>query len=879
MLNKKSQITMFIIVGFVLLLSIGLLFYYKNIVNQKIKKLPDEISNERDSINYYIQQCLIEVAKPLISEISIKGGTLKPNSGIYWNDTQLNVLAHYATEGGYGNGLLLKKSIEEELLNAINQNLDSCVNLSIFEESGYSISQKEHSVNVTINDGSVIINLKYPLEFKFSSKTLSFENFIVTLDSSIGELYKAAIDIVNREIQDGYFDKEDFMLQQGNVIKIKKHKPYPNIVYILKKYDAKLLKDLAFQFAIKGKDTVGKETLRYDNHFGCCTNKKDGTCFKNANPSKCLDNIYDEDVNCQCNENFKTEAEGCCISGSGQNNCELTSQKQCTLQNGKFYKRDFRCSQGKCSNWDCKSTYNYVTDDFSGAAKKHGESWCSYESIVGKGLDYVGTRHYLHSCIQGKEYVEECRDFREEFCAEGVIGVYDKLFSKGLCRINRWYDCSSQKDEASCKDNEYRDCYWMGALYSQLKCHPEVPPGFKFWEGNGQSVCNAASLDKDADGIDYPRSWGHSTLLYCQRTGDCGNYRNYADVITTFGYYNRDGIPEQWVYFNDGYTKRGNEFALRLSLYSNSINDSASIPRGSSGGYAQCDLWQPPINGDCSLCNNSKLHPCTEYRCKSLGRNCIFKFSDNSCFSGFEQNIVAPHLVLSSSNNNFKFTSKKSSYYSNANEYLIDNTIPIHQPFNFEFETSKPTRCKISLYPPTLNPDSVSDFVIPLPEILLNDYDHKEKYNVTIRFPSSNFTRVNSYKLFLRCEDEQGIKNEESLMIISTTEQANDSTPPEIIKIIYSNETAKNRNHDFSLVVNEPFNDCRYSFSESEYEDMSSMNCSTEENDIIYNINYDLGSYVCDSEIFVPSNASLIYFSCEDKYGNKNLVYKSFNFT
>lgn len=873
---KKSQITIFIIFA-VLLVLIASLIIYSSKFPIKTKNAPDELSRinaDRIIIKEYMQNCIAQVSYPLIFEIARKGGSLNPDFGIYWNGTELNILAAYKSGAGYENDMLLKQDLEKELSYDIKQNLKSCINLSIFREKGYEISEKESIVNVTVNKNNMIIKLEYPLKFRLGPNNIDFNEVTSVLDSSLGELYGAAIDIVNEEITYGYFDKEDFMLKHGNKIRVEKHKPYPDVVYEITMTESKLRQDLAFQFAIKGKDTAGKEILKYDNGFGCCTNKADGTCFKNVDPSKCLDNIYQNNKDCECPKNLKLQVEGCCvIKEKNLDNCELTSEQDCSINGGKFYKDDLRCAKADCRDGNCRSTYDYVKDDFSGPSKRHGESWCSYESIVGKGLDYVGTRHYLHSCIQGKEYAEECRDFREELCTEGVIGVYDQFYSKGLCRINRWYDCASQQDEASCKDEKFRDCYWSGFLYSQLKCHPEVPPGFRFWEGNGKPVCNFASLDKEDYGKDYPKSWGHSALLYCQRTGDCGNYRNIADEITEFGHYNKDFVPEQWAFFDNGYTKRSGEFAVKLSLYSTALSSSVSITRGIHGVDSQCNLWEAPAFGNCELCSNSKLHPCTEYRCKSLGKNCNFRRLDNSCSGGSYDDATLPKISLNKTYGEFEYKLEKSQYYKDASEYSFEKSVAVHQPFSFEFETSKPTRCRLSLFPPTIIPDSISKAIIPLPEIVLNDYAYKTKYNVTIRFPSSTFTKLNAYNLFLRCADEQGIKNEETMIKISTQEMPNDNIPPQILKVITKNNIKKNYTNSFLIFVSEPFNSCKYSFSNGTFENMNAINCTTEESDIIYNADYPLGSYACNANIFVPESSSKIYFSCEDKHGNRNEKY------
>lgn len=45
----------------------------------------------------------------------------------------------------------------------------------------------------------------------------------------------------------------------------------------------------------------------------------------------------------------------------------------------------------------------------------------------------------------------------------------------------------------------------------------------------------------------------------------------------------------------------------------------------------QCRAWEPPSGGEnCHLCNEDSLHPCSEYRCKSLGAACEFIDADTS---------------------------------------------------------------------------------------------------------------------------------------------------------------------------------------------------------------------------------------------------------
>jgi len=525
--------------------------------------------------------------------------------------------------------------------------------------------------------------------------------------------------------------------------------------------------------------------------------------------------------------------------------------------------------QANCQNLNCYNTYNYAENDFSGPVKKHGESWCNYESMAANGVDYVGTRHYLHSCINGVEYIELCRDFREELCTETERTASNNYYSKGICRINRWYDCEKQTSEADCENQMYRDCVWADFIKSQKKCHPETTPGLKFWEGDNK-ICNTASLDKDDYGRSHRRSWGESTLLYCQRTGDCGNYRNAADDITKLGYYNRDGEAEDWIYWEDGWIRNGSDFVIRKSIYQTKLQSSAAIPLGISGGYAVCDAWKAPITNKCDFCNNKK-YPCNEYKCRSLGRNCIFIESNSSCVTGSVTASNGPSAQIKKIED-FRFSALSSSTYPGANEYKIDEKIEVHKALNFEFKTSKDSRCKLSIYPPGYSAALTQALGFSINDILLNDYDYKTDYDVSIRFPSSDFTTLNQYNLFISCYDRDGNYQDPSLVIsLDTKEIVNDIEKPEIIKILPKKENLIiGSDNLFNLFVNEPFNSCRYSNSNLPYNNMNDLNCKTEEYNILFIRNYPLGSYVCNSTINVPAGVNNLYFACEDKSGNVN---------
>ncbi len=204
------------------------------------------------------------------------------------------------------------------------------------------------------------------------------------------------------------------------------------------------------------------------------------------------------------------------------------------------YAKGTLCSQdgesASCISVDCTDTLDRKTlwgddvRDGDGVARKNGESWCEYDGAVGLGRDLVGSRHYRHLCVNGKEIIEPCRDYREEYCIEGQIAFPDGTeYNQARCAQNNWEDCTTtcnsakgitdpQQREAAlsedqhCCQSQTKSCFWQTldqkaidattnglpkvckdadgnettcvdtkATASEGVCLPLVPPGGVFW--------------------------------------------------------------------------------------------------------------------------------------------------------------------------------------------------------------------------------------------------------------------------------------------------------------------------------------------------------------------------------------------------------------
>ncbi|MFQ5531295.1 MAG: hypothetical protein ACE5ES_01625, partial [Candidatus Nanoarchaeia archaeon] len=237
--------------------------------------------------------------------------------------------------------------------------------------------------------------------------------------------------------------------------------------------------------------------------------------------------------------------------------CSETDLSEIRVEDGPYVCRDLNCE-----------------NTFDGSDRVNGESWCNYDASVGNGEDPVGSRHWRHICIDGKEIVDPCADFRQEVCVEQEINLTEsgsEKFSTSSCVLNEWRTCLTINNEenvntlrSECSENKHcfvKEVFHPGDRVADgpvTVCLPQYSPGFQFY-GEAGDVASAAcafatqevqvvqvhecgflGIGDDwvyvANEVATTEAWTQSMNKWCTSIGDCGAYVNIAGEVTTGGY-------------------------------------------------------------------------------------------------------------------------------------------------------------------------------------------------------------------------------------------------------------------------------------------------------------------------------------------------------
>lgn len=227
--DKKAQITVFIIVGIILLFSSALIFYIRSQVEEqrvipagepKVAEVPEQFV----PIRMMVTECLTKLSADAVRLIAENGGYIDSSRFYTIPDqpTESQALSIFGTKVPYWHYLasnnrcsgncrfeslqpLLEKeddkvSIQQQIEDYILENFDSCVNdFQDFRQQGFEFELGEKSMISTLADKDVRFLLNYPIKASRPGEKASMDSFYVNLPVKLKQIYDTASVIANTQ--------------------------------------------------------------------------------------------------------------------------------------------------------------------------------------------------------------------------------------------------------------------------------------------------------------------------------------------------------------------------------------------------------------------------------------------------------------------------------------------------------------------------------------------------------------------------------------------------------------------------------------------------------------------------------------------------------
>jgi hypothetical protein len=195
-MNKRAQVTLFVIIAIVIFVGVTLFFVF----NGKNLFSDSQTEKEYSELKNYIQDCLDITLLKVVSFNSLQGGYyfVEGRSLVYEDEEDFfsNYYIPYYLIDNKEN-LPSEEKLKEEISLGVEKELIYCLNFSGFE---YDVSYDYEKIESVTKLSSEKISISLELPFRVlreNNSSISFEEFYSEIDSSFYELYLFSRELTN----------------------------------------------------------------------------------------------------------------------------------------------------------------------------------------------------------------------------------------------------------------------------------------------------------------------------------------------------------------------------------------------------------------------------------------------------------------------------------------------------------------------------------------------------------------------------------------------------------------------------------------------------------------------------------------------------------
>ena len=200
---KRGQVTLFIIIGIVLVFIVAFIF----IVVPKKEKTDTE--KERVEIINYIDNCLSSVSDNALFLLG-KQGRIYPKSYIITNEGSIE---YYYFEGK--NNLVSLNELEQEVSDYIKKDIDNCIDN--FDFFNYKVEKKEPKVTTSFKKYDTYFEMEYPILINIGESQIEIKNFYKRSDLRIRYMYEYANEIVDNTVENKKILDTNFIISKDDI--------------------------------------------------------------------------------------------------------------------------------------------------------------------------------------------------------------------------------------------------------------------------------------------------------------------------------------------------------------------------------------------------------------------------------------------------------------------------------------------------------------------------------------------------------------------------------------------------------------------------------------------------------------------------------------
>ncbi|MFQ5531296.1 MAG: hypothetical protein ACE5ES_01630 [Candidatus Nanoarchaeia archaeon] len=214
-LNKRAQVTVFIIIVILLIASIVLFLFFKQGL------IPGVPTSGETNPRVFLSSCIEDNVKDTIKLISEQGGYISNDLNKSFDDKQISYLCYNKNQyfPCVNQEPLLIQHLKEEIHEEISEEVETCftdLTLSL-ESQNYIVDARYRGFEVDLLPRKAIVDIKGMLTLTRSEETTTQEDFKLTISSKIYDLAVITQEIVSQEAEYCNFEHLGYMLLHSDI--------------------------------------------------------------------------------------------------------------------------------------------------------------------------------------------------------------------------------------------------------------------------------------------------------------------------------------------------------------------------------------------------------------------------------------------------------------------------------------------------------------------------------------------------------------------------------------------------------------------------------------------------------------------------------------
>lgn len=249
-MKKRGQVTIFIILGVLIVISVGLFFLFRTDL------IPNSSGKQELDPNKEFSSCIEESVRNAIDTISLQGGYIQNNLNLSFQFTgeEKGDISYLCYQQNYyltciNQQPMLINHLKKELKNEINEEVKGCFDriVSTLKNRGETIEENYNGFDVNMYSDRVIVTINGEINTQKSGSSSKYSGLKTIIYTKFYDLAVIAQEVVSQEARFCNFEQVGYMLIYPEVAINKFRTGNSDTIYTIKNKES----GEKFRFAVR----------------------------------------------------------------------------------------------------------------------------------------------------------------------------------------------------------------------------------------------------------------------------------------------------------------------------------------------------------------------------------------------------------------------------------------------------------------------------------------------------------------------------------------------------------------------------------------------------------------------------------------------------